>query len=148
MGLPTYRDVEGNLHEKADTSVHHVFARSLTKGSTGKRFINQYPLTPRMLNVYHYSGKPEGLHENVGLLRPPEGFVLHCMNRVIADLDSVGQYNQIIEFADRVEDLSLHSGSGEMRKECGRIAENLQLQLPYILRGQVEYEDSTRQLGI
>ena len=138
MSLPIYRDIEGELHPKTDTSRHHIFARSLTGGGKPRKFINQYPFTPRMVNEYHYSGKPQGLHENVPLLRPPTMFVIHCLQQVVNGLDSSGQYNQLIEFVDRVDDMSLHHGNSGVRKECGRLAENLECQMPFILRGQVE----------
>lgn len=138
MGVAVYRDVEGELHPRSETSRHHLFARSLTKGGKPRKFINQYPLTPRMLNEHHYAGRPSGLHENVPLLRPPTMFVIHCLQQVINDLDSCGQYNQLIEFVDRVDDMSLHHGNSGVRKECGRLAENLECQMPFILAGQVE----------
>jgi hypothetical protein len=142
MGLPVYRDIEGELHPKTDTSRHHLFARSLTGGGKPRKFINQYPLTPRILNGYHYAGKPEGLHENVPLLRPPTMFVIHCLQQVINGLDSSGQYDQLIEFVDRVDQFSTEHANRGVRKECGRIAENLECQMPFILRGQVEVVNS------
>lgn len=138
MSVAVYRDIEGELHPKSDTSRHHVFARSLTGGGVPRKFINQYPLTPRMLNEYHYVGKPNGLHENVPLLRPPTTFVIHCLQQAMNDMSSAGQYNQLIEFAEIVEDFSTGHANSGVRKECGRVSENLQLQLPYILQGQVE----------
>jgi len=137
MSLPIYRDIDGELHAKHETSVHHVFARSLTGGGKPRKFINKYPLTPRMLDVFHNEG-PDALHKHVGLLRPPDGFVLHALQGVLNDLDSMGQYNQLIEFTDRVDTLAHASGNLIIRKECGRISENLALQMPYILLGQVE----------
>ncbi len=133
-----YRDIQGELVDRTETSRHHVFARSLTKGGSARKFMNQHPLTPRMLNIYHYPGTPEGLHQNVPLLRPPKEFTVHCLNRVIRNLDSPGQYDQLVEFADRVDEMSISHANSDVRRECGRITENLQLQLPYILRGQVE----------
>lgn len=137
MGLPIYRDIEGELHPKSETSVHHVIARSLTKGPKARKFINQYVLTPRMLDRFHNAGD-EALHNNVPLLAPPSVFTIHCLQQGINDLDSVGQYNQLIEFVDRVDQWSTKHANSAVRKECGRLAENMELQMPYILQGQVE----------
>ena len=132
-----YRDIDGETHTKSETSIHHVYARSLTGRGSARKFINQNVLTPRMLDIYHNTGD-KALHPNVELLRPPTGFVLQCMQSVINNLEYGNQYDRLIEYVDRVDDMALHAGNLIIRKECGRMAENLEMQMPYILRGQVE----------
>jgi hypothetical protein len=90
-----------------------------------------------MLDVYHNVGG-NALHNNLPLLRPPTGFVVHSLQQVLNDLDSSGGYNQLIEFVDRVDQMSTDYANPTIRKECGRLAEGLEMQLPYILLGQVE----------
>ncbi len=135
--LLAYRDIEGGLHEKKETSIHHIMARSLTPGGKPRKFINQGVLTPRMLDIYHNTGD-EALHNNVILLRPPPLFVINSLQSVINDLSPGNRYDQLIEFVDTVDYMSTHNASAPVRKECGRLAENMEQQMPYILRGQVE----------
>lgn len=132
-----YRDIDGELHPKNETSIHHVYARSLTGRGMARKFINLNVLTPRMLDRCHNVGSL-ALHNNVELLRPPTGFVLHVLQTVVNDLDSGGQYDRLIEYVDRIDDLAIHAGNAIIRKECGRMAENLEMQMPFILAGQVE----------
>jgi hypothetical protein len=138
MSYAVYRDVNGEIHPKSETSIHHIYARSLTGGGRPRKFINQYVLTPRMLDEFHNT-TDKALHNNVGLLAPPQQmFVVNLLQGIINDLDSCGQYNQLIEYVDRVDGLSTTSNNAVIRKECGRMAENLEMQMPYILQGQVE----------
>jgi hypothetical protein len=138
VAVAVYRDIEGELHPKSETSRHHIIAKSLTGGGFMRKFINQALLTPRMLNDYHFPGPEEALHTNVELLRPPPTFVAHSLQEVIDNIDSGRHYDRLIEFVDRVDQLSTSSSNGIMRRECGRLAEGMELQMPYILIGQVE----------
>lgn len=137
--MEAYRDLDGNLYPRNMTSKHHCFARSLTHGTRMKQFINLHPLVPRMLNKYHYEA-PDGLHKHVERLHPPALFVAHILKQTIQNLDH-GGYDGLIEFTEKVEDMSLRHGNSEVRKDCGRITDNLQRQMPFILLGQVEIEE-------
>lgn len=137
--MEAYRGIDGNLYLRKQTSRHHVFARSLAHGSRMKQFINLIPLVPRIINENHFVGNPYAVHEHVEPLHPPRGFVVTSLRQVIHSLDH-GGYDGLIEFTDKVEHMSLTHGNKEIRKDCGRIADNLQRQMPYILLGQVEVE--------
>ena len=135
-----YRDLDGSYHERKDTSRHHIFARSLAHGTRMKQFINLEPLVPRILNRYHYAGSPDGLHRHVERLHPPQLFVMTQLKEVIHNLEHTG-YDGLIEFAEHVEDMGLNHRNTVVRKDCARISENLQRQMPFILLGQVEIEE-------
>ena len=132
-----YRGIDGLEYNKSETSRHHIFARSLTNGTKQKKFINQEILVPRLLNEYHYDNSPNGLHRHVELLAPPPLFVIHCLQEAINKIRAE-RYDRLIEFAENVEHMSLRHGNSVVRKDCGRISDNLQRQLPFILEGQVE----------
>ena len=132
-----YRDLDGNIHPKNETSRHHIFARSYAHGARMKQFINLEPLVPRLLNEFHYAGSPNGLHRHVERLHPPAGFAVVCLKQVISNLEH-RSYDGLIEFAEKVEHMGLKHGNSEIRKDCRRISENLQQQLPFIIEGQVE----------
>jgi hypothetical protein len=136
-----FKDIDGRIVSKQEVSQHHVFARSLTGGGKLRKFINQTPLVPKMLNEFHHAGLPESLHTNTELLHPPELFVSFILQQTIESLDTTNPYDQLVEFAERVDYMSSKHRNTVVQKDCGRISEGLKKQLPYILRGQVEVID-------
>jgi len=147
VSLPIYRDIEGGLHEKKEVDWHHVFGQSLAHGKNQRKFINRFGLKERMLKRFHNDHVPEALHENMGLLRPPQGLAMAVMGEFMDNYSEHNPYDRLIGIAGYVGDMAVLNNNREVRREFGRISEHLTLQLPFILRGQVEVIPDTRTSG-
>jgi len=137
MSAPLYRDVYGELHEKAEIDRHHVIPRCKAKGRHQRRFINSYGLVLPMLKVWHNEGD-NALHNNVPLPNMPSDRFRSRLEAFMREDDTVGVYDKFFAISGFVHDLALDYKDTQVEREAARLSFNLEQQGAFILQGMVE----------
>jgi hypothetical protein len=144
---PLYFDVEGNEHARKDWDYHHVFARGDMKGCGEKQWADLFQVP--MFKVWHNLGKG-ALHSNVQHCPKPNRDLMYLlrqqrMQQIEADKICVAQnvppasrYDHFLDMNEYIHQISEKTPHIGLKRLTERIAENLELQTPYILQGMVE----------
>lgn len=148
MSLPVYRDVEGEIRRFNEWDTHHPFNVASMHGRGEREWANLFRIA--MFKEWHNQGK-RCLHANAPHL-PKPGRDLAYMLRAFryeqmaeAEITPISPYDQMVELNDYIHDLAETSENRGIQKQATRIANALELQMPYILGGQVEvirYEEN------
>lgn len=132
-----YFDIDGNEHARKDWDIHHPFNRASLRG-TGERQWGDLFAVP-MFKIHHNLGK-SALHPNAPHLPKPGKELAYMLRQrryeQMNDPDTT-IYDDLIDTNSYIHDLAQVSNNAGIQQQAGRIAKAFELQMPYILLGQV-----------
>jgi len=134
-----YLDVHGTDHRRNEWDFHHVVPRCRLKGASEKEWANQVGLKVPVFKTFHNLGKT-ALHYNVPLAQRPNKEIMRIVRFNLYENPSENPYDRFIGVTETVHAIAETSSDPHTSWLAGRLAENLRLQAPYILEGQVKIE--------
>jgi len=140
MAEPLYFDTGGNERPRKDWDYHHVFPRCRAKSPGQKRWINLHGLVVPVFREFHNQG-PESLHANVPHPIIPTKGIMYRVREHIYEHATDNPYDVLLGVNDLMHTIAETCAYTDTSKVAGRIATNLELQMPYILEGMVERVD-------
>lgn len=132
-----YFDVDGNEHARNEWDIHHPFNRASLKGTGEKRWGDLFAIP--MYKIHHNLGK-NALHFNAPHLPKPGkdlAYLLRLRRYEQMDNPETTIYDDLVDTNTYIHDLADESENTKIRQQAGRIAKAFELQMPYILLGQV-----------
>lgn len=133
-----YRDVQGEIHQHNETSVHHLWSESYARRQGLRKWVNQRGLLYRMINPLHLPCYPTSVHSNVSFPPLPSHDLRADVTQFLKTHQHENPYDTFIDLLTFFEDGTHTQFDTNRRRECERIADNLQQQAPYIFAGQVQ----------
>jgi len=138
-----YLDVEGGERARSEWDMHHPFNRASMRGPGERRWADLFRIA--MFKDRHNQGK-DTLHWNAPHLPKPSRdlaytlrvFRYEQMREARAADTPPSQYDQLIDLSQYIHDLAETAEDSGVQKECARISRAFELQMPWILLGQVE----------
>lgn len=135
-----YLDIEGNEHREKEFDYHHVFAESTLHGRNEKEWGRLKGIHLPLLKVFHNVGKT-ALHSNVPLLAKPPRELMGVIRFSLYDNADLNEFDRFLAVNEAMHHVAETSENTGIARAAGRIAANLELQTPYILAGQIRFED-------
>lgn len=136
----SYVDTEGVLQPRKAWDYHHIIARSSACSKGQRNFVNQEGLVVPMFRIWHNLGKT-ALHPNVPLARVPGMRLAREITHTLVNSIGENVYDRFIEVADVVKEIAETSEDVALSRDARRLSRNFDMQMPYILEGQVRTVD-------
>lgn len=135
-----YLDTNGDVQPRKAWDYHHVIARSSARSKGQRQFVNQEGLLLPLFRIWHNVGKT-AIHPNVPLAKVPDVRLARVITKTLLGNTEDNVYDRFIEVADVVKDIAEHSSDVAFSKDAKRLSRNFDMQMPYILSGQVRTID-------
>jgi hypothetical protein len=135
-----YLDTNGDTQPRNAFDYHHIIARSSARSKGQRSFVNQEGLVVPLFRVWHNIGKT-AIHANVPLARVPDIRLARVITHTLLENRGDNVYDRFIDVADVVKNLAEYSDDTALSRDARRLSRNFDLQMPYILSGQVRTVD-------
>ena len=135
-----YLDTNGDVQPRKAWDYHHIIARSSARSKGQRNFVNQEGLVVPLFRVWHNVGKT-AIHANVPLARVPDMRLARVITHTLQENREDNVYDRFIDVADVVKNLAEHSTDVALGRDARRLSRNFDMQMPYILSGQVRTID-------
>ena len=132
-----YYDIDGIEHDRSEWDIHHPFNRASLRGNGEKRWGDLFAIP--MYKIHHNQG-PNCLHAKVPHLPKPSselGYLLRLRRYDQMANPDTSIYDDLVDTSDYIHEIAETSGNAGMQQQAARIAKVFELQLPYIVLGQV-----------
>lgn len=131
-----YLDTNGDVQPRKAWDYHHIIARSSARSKGQRNFVNQEGLVVPLFRIWHNVGAT-ALHNNVPLAKVPDVRLARVITKTLLGNTEDNVYDRFIEVADVVKDIAEHSSDVAFSKDAKRLSRSFDMQMPYILSGQV-----------